>query len=222
MRADLFVQRGSVRAALLAVPVPVPVLALVHVLVLASPGCGGSSHSGTGPSVAVTPAMGHPHVGQVAPDLELPDQEGQQVTLSSFRGVFVVLSFATSWCPYSQAEQPSLAQIAREYPPEDVRVVIVNVDETEEGYRRYLARMPMSMPVLRDARAARGRTFIPSRAPSRFRPGDEWKAIVTANLLLDREGRIRFFTLLDTLRFDAELVQLRGTLDRLLDDRSTP
>jgi hypothetical protein len=41
-------------------------------------------------------------------------------------------------------------------------------------------------------------------------------ALVTSNLVIDRQGKIRFFTLVDTVHFDARLVHLRHTLDELL------
>ena len=43
---------------------------------------------------------------------------------------------------------------------------------------------------------------------------------IASNLILDREGRIRFFSLLDTHSFDARLVDLRAELDRLLGEES--
>jgi hypothetical protein len=45
------------------------------------------------------------------------------------------------------------------------------------------------------------------------------EVMVASNLLIDREGRIRFFSLLDTAGFDARLVNLRAVLDALLEAR---
>ena len=39
---------------------------------------------------------------------------------------------------------------------------------------------------------------------------------IASNLIIDREGRIRFFSLLDSANFDARLVALRARLDELL------
>ena len=39
---------------------------------------------------------------------------------------------------------------------------------------------------------------------------------MTSNLVLDVEGRIRFFTMADTAHFDAKLVFARKEIDRLL------
>jgi hypothetical protein len=48
--------------------------------------------------------------------------------------------------------------------------------------------------------------------------------LVTSNLVLDPQGRIAFFTMADTLHFDARLVHARRAIDRLLaqNDAATP
>ena len=40
---------------------------------------------------------------------------------------------------------------------------------------------------------------------------------IASNLIIDREGRIRFFSLLDSVNFDARLVALTARLEELLD-----
>jgi hypothetical protein len=42
------------------------------------------------------------------------------------------------------------------------------------------------------------------------------QVVIASNLIIDRAGRIRFFTLLDSAHFDARLLALRATLDDLL------
>ncbi len=39
---------------------------------------------------------------------------------------------------------------------------------------------------------------------------------IASNLIIDDEGKIRFYSLLDTTSFDAKLVTLRGRLEELL------
>ena len=40
---------------------------------------------------------------------------------------------------------------------------------------------------------------------------------IASNLIIDREGRIRFYSLLDAANFDAKLVDLKAKLDEILD-----
>lgn len=153
-------------------------------------------------------------MGDVAPDFALNDPDGKPVKLSSLRGSVVMLALVSSWCPYSQAEQPYLAQLGRDYAAKDVRTVAVVLADTEEGYRKYLARVAMPFPVLYDAKDEVATAYDPENAQPAFK--DRRKVVVTANLVLDREGRIRFFTLADTTHFDAKLVYARRAIDELL------
>src|SRR5258708_20634387 len=115
------------------------------------------------PSGVVTPEVGSPHVGDAAPDFDLVDQNGAHVKLASMRGSVVVLAFVTSYCPFSKAAQPSIAELARTYAPRGVKVVAIDVKESDEAYREYVGRMPMPS-VLRDADGSVSTSFTPAKA----------------------------------------------------------
>lgn len=166
------------------------------------------------PSIVVTAELGSPHVGDIAPDIDLVDQNGTPLKLSSLRGSVVMLAMPSSWCPYSTAEQPHLARLAQDYAARGVRSVAVVVADTDAGYREYLARAAMPFPVAHDAKDQVAAAYDPENALPAFR--DRRKVVVSSRLVLDREGRIRFFTLLDTTRFDAKLVHVRRALDAVL------
>jgi peroxiredoxin len=188
-------------------------------------GCGGaapppaSQPSGAkeapGPRIVqVTPEMGSPHVGDPAPDFTLPDQNGSQVQLASLKGSIVVLAFVTSWCPFSKAEQPNLAKLPAQYSGKNVKFIAVDVKEPETDYRAYLGRVAMPFPVLRDESGSVASSYAPPKALPAFK--DRSQVVVTSNLVLDANGKIREFALLDTDAFDAEYVHVRAALDRLL------
>ena len=168
------------------------------------------------PSIVVTEAMGCPHIGDQAPDFELPDQDGKLVKLSSARGSVVVLAFVASFCPFSKAEQPYLAKLTTDYAGKNVKVIAIGVDEPEADYRSYLARIPMHLPVLRDEGGKVTLAFTPPGAQPEL--VNRKMALVTSNLVIDTAGRIRFFTMADTVHFDAKLVHLRRAVDRLLSE----
>jgi peroxiredoxin len=198
-----------------------PTRALARCAALALAACGGAgapaAASAAEPDlagIAVTPEMGSPHPGDAAPDFELTDQHGAKVRLSDLRGSVVVLSFVTSWCPFSRAEQPHLASLAEQYRGQDVKVLAVDIKESDEAYARYLSRVPMPMPVLRDTTGEVVASFTPDRAQPEVK--DRAAVLVTSNLVLDAGGRIRFFTLVDTAHFDADLVSVRRVVDDLL------
>jgi peroxiredoxin len=165
-------------------------------------------------SVLVTPEMGSPHPGDLAPDFELRDQDGKPVRLSSLRGSVVVLAFVASFCPFSTAAHPSLARLTDELGPKGVRVIAVDVAEPEDAYRSYVDGQRTPFPVLRDDDGRVSLSFVPDGAVPGLK--NRKLVVVTSHLVVDREGRIRFFTLLDTAHFDAGLVHLRQAVDATL------
>ncbi|UYG98088.1 TlpA family protein disulfide reductase [Cytobacillus firmus] len=54
-------------------------------------------------------------VGDIAPNFTLEDVDGNKVSLSDFRGEFVILNFFASWCPPCREEAPELQAFEEEY-----------------------------------------------------------------------------------------------------------
>jgi len=165
------------------------------------------------PTIWVTPELGSPHAGDAAPDFELVDQDGKKQRLSSYRGRTVVLAFILGYCPFSRAEQPNLKKLAEDYAGKDVQVLGVLVKEEEADYASYMSRMPMPFPIMRDTTAQAQTSYTPPKAPV---IKDGAPAIATSNLIIDPDGTIQFFTLLDMNHFDAQLVHLRAALDKII------
>lgn len=201
-----------------------PPTLLATTVAVALSACGGASPpprsgaAGDGqPAVIdVTAAMGDPHPGELAPDFELTDQSGAKTKLSSLRGSPVVLAFVTSWCPFSRAEQPYLKKFADDYTARGVKFVAVDIKEPEADYREYLGRVALPFPVLRDESGQVAVSYAPPHALPDFT--DRTKVVVTSNLVLDRDGIIRFFALADLRNFDATFVYARKAVDALLTD----
>lgn len=155
--------------------------------------------------------MGTPHVGDAAPDFDLVAQDGSHVKLSSLRGQVVMLAFVTSWCPFSQAEQPHLKALAEQYAGKNVKVVAIDIKEDDAGFRKYLDRMAMPFPVLHDTSGAATAAFTPDHAQPAIK--DRSAVLVTSNIVVNPQGKIVFFTMVDTLHFDAQLVHVRHAID---------
>ena len=69
-----------------------------------------------------------------APNFTLKDLEGKDVSLSDFRGKWVILDFWGSWCPWCIKGFPELKEAYEKYAAE---LVIIGVDcrESEEDWR---------------------------------------------------------------------------------------
>lgn len=87
-------------------------------------------------------------LGRTAPEFELTDLDGAPFKLSDQRGKKVVLSFWASWCAPCRAELPALDALQKER--SDIAVFAVNVDRDPQLARRFLAQVPIDLPIVWD------------------------------------------------------------------------
>ena len=91
--------------------------------------------------------------------------------------------------------------------------MIIDVMEGPPVAEAWAKRWKFTFPVLLDADG----TATERYAPAGVLPDLPRNQVpIASNLIIDREGRIRFFSLLDSANFDARLVALRARLDELL------
>ena len=73
-------------------------------------------------------------IGQVAPDISLPDPEGKIATLSSLRGKYVLLDFWASWCGPCRQENPNVVRIYQQYKDMGFEVFSVSLDREKTSW----------------------------------------------------------------------------------------
>ncbi|MBN8200085.1 MULTISPECIES: TlpA disulfide reductase family protein [Bacillaceae] len=71
--------------------------------------------------------------GNLAPEFELTDMEGNPVKLSDYRGKAVLLNFWASWCPPCRAEMPHMEKLYNKYKDENFTILAVNLTNTEKN-----------------------------------------------------------------------------------------
>jgi len=139
-------------------------------------------------------------VGGQAPDFLLPDRYGRQLSLSQFRGQNVLLVFWASWCPPCRTEMASLQRLHDNSAVQNLKILAVNVGETEEQVALFADRQQLSFSILLDAVSDVQQSYGVYQLPLAF--------------LVDDQGRIiaRHFGLRDWNSSDviAELNQLGG------------
>jgi peroxiredoxin len=154
-----------------------------------------------------------PMLGQIAPSFTLNDLNGKTYSLEQSKGRFVVIHFATTWCPFCNAEAPNLEKLYKEYKDKGVTVFIIDVKEGKELIEKSFSRFNFSFPVLLDTEGKVSASY----APEGVQPSLQRDEVpLASNLIIDKEGKISYYSLLNTTSFDAKLTSLKQKLDELI------
>lgn len=73
-------------------------------------------------------------VGSEAPDFTLPDVDGNPVSLSSFRGKYVLVDFWAAWCPDCRKENPNIVAAWEKYKNKNFAVLGVSLDRNRDQW----------------------------------------------------------------------------------------
>ena len=75
-------------------------------------------------------------IGKVAPDFTFPDINGNDVSLSSLKGKYVLIDFWASWCGPCRKESPNVQKQYQLYKDKGFEVVSVSIDKKEDAWRK--------------------------------------------------------------------------------------
>ena len=140
--------------------------------------------------------------GQPAPDFTLPDQDGEQVTLSELRGETVVLYF------YPRADTPGCTTQAcgirdrgADYAAAGARVIGVSPDEPE-ALRKFAGKYDLGFTLLADADHAVADAYGAWGEKSMY--GKKYMGIVRTTFIVGADGKIaRAFPKVQPKKHDA-------------------
>lgn len=156
-----------------------------------------------------------PMIGQPAPLFQLSAVDGKTYSLEQLKGKYVVIHFATTWCPFCNAEAPYLEELSKKYADKNVQTFLIDVKEEKDLVERSFGRFQFSFPVLLDKDGSVSTKY----APEGVQPAlARYEVPLASNLIIDKEGKIQFYSLLNTVSFDAQLTKLKQKLDELLKD----
>ena len=127
-------------------------------------------------------------VGQAAPEFTLPDQEGNEVSLSDFRGQRVVVYF------YPKADTPGcttqacgIRDHAADYDAADAVVLGISPD-TVKDVKTFADKFDLRFHLLADADHAVAEKYGVWQEKARY--GRKYMGIVRTTYLIDAEGKV--------------------------------
>ena len=85
-----------------------------------------------------------------AADFTLPDVEGRQVTLHHYRGKVIFLNFWATWCIPCREEMPAMEQLHREFQPQGLAVLALNLKESPDQVKAFFDQHRLSFTALLD------------------------------------------------------------------------
>jgi thiol-disulfide isomerase/thioredoxin len=124
-----------------------PAVGVVTLLALAS-ACGGGpdGEAGGGPKAAA--ATSSVAVGEPAPDFELPDLDGNPVSLSDYDGQVRLIDFWATWCAPCREEVPMFKEFQQEYGPEGFTLLAISMDDDDALVEEFVAEHAIPYPNL--------------------------------------------------------------------------
>jgi len=106
-----------------------------------------------------------------------------------------------------------LEALFQKYKARGVQVLVIDVKESKSTGAGWVKQMKYTLPVLLDAEGKTSSAYAPPGAqPDLARD----QVPIASNLIIGQDGKILFYSLLDSANFDAKLRALTSRLDQLL------
>ncbi len=80
-------------------------------------------------------ATGAVAVGKPAPDFKLNDVSKQEISLSSFKGKYVLIDFWASWCGPCRAESPNMVNLYKKFKGSNFEIIGVSLDGNDKLWK---------------------------------------------------------------------------------------
>jgi len=101
-------------------------------------------------------------------DFTLPDLQGNQVSLSAFKGKVVLLNFWATWCPPCRKEIPSMERLYKKYGDQGFEIVGVDLQESHATVADFVKEFGMTYTVLLDNKGETGATYGARSIPTSY------------------------------------------------------
>jgi peroxiredoxin len=118
-------------------------------------------------------------IGQISPEIELPNPDGQIIKLSSLRGKYVLVDFWAKWCGPCRKENPNVVRAYQKYKDKGFDVFGVSLDRNKEDWVQAINEDGLTWTHVSDLK------YFDSKAAHDYNI-----SAIPFSILLDPEGKI--------------------------------
>ena len=84
-------------------------------------------------------ASGDSWIGKTVAELVMPDVNGKQISISSFRGKYLLIDFWASWCGPCRMENPNVVKAYNEFKGKNFTILGVSLDKDKDSWKKAIA-----------------------------------------------------------------------------------